>query len=115
MNDQRHSFSEWVKSGSENIPPDIREGIHGRFEFHSTKAIVCGVLLLLFVMLSKRIWTALIKKSRVAPIKWTFKERAYLVCGVATVALSLLMMIIVAANMQGAIAPLSTYLLGLMQ
>jgi hypothetical protein len=101
------AFNTWVQSGSTNIPSLIQRKIHERMAFHTTRAIVCGVLLVVFVALSTRIWSTLIKKSRVRESKWGLKERALLVTGAVTIAFSLLLMVIVVANMQGAFAPIT--------
>lgn len=77
----------------------------------TTKAIICGVLLMVFVALSACIWSTLIKQSQVRESKWRLKERALLVFGVVTITLSLLLMVIVVANIQGAFAPITLTLL----
>lgn len=105
------AFNTWVQSGSANIPSLIQSKIHERLAFHTTKAIVCGVLLVVFVAFSARIWSTLIKKSRVRESKWRLKERTLLISGIATITLSLLLMVIVVANMQGAFAPITLTLL----
>jgi uncharacterized protein YacL len=97
----------WIQSGSTNIPPLIQRKIQERIAFHTTKAIVCGVLLVISVVLSIWIWRTLIKKSRVRESKWGLEERALLVFGAVTIAFSLLLMVIVVANMQGAFAPIT--------
>jgi hypothetical protein len=104
-------FNTWVQSGSANIPSLIQSKIHERLAFHTTKAIVCGVLLVVFIAFSTRIWSTLIKKSQVRKSKWRLKERVLLVSGIATIMLSLLLMVIVVANMQGAFAPITLTLL----
>jgi heme/copper-type cytochrome/quinol oxidase subunit 2 len=105
------AFNTWVESGSTNIPPIIQRKIDERIAFHTTKAIVSGILLVVFVVLSTCIWSTLIKRSRVREAQWRLKERTLLVSGVATVTLSLLLMVIVVANMQGAFAPITLTLL----
>jgi hypothetical protein len=110
--DKRYqAFNTWVQSGSTNIPSIVQTKIHERTAFHTTKAMVCGILLVVFVVLSTRIWSTLVKRSRVREAKWRLKESALLVSGVATVTLSLLLMVMVVANMQGAFAPITLTLL----
>jgi hypothetical protein len=105
------SFNTWVQSDSANIPPLVQRKIDERMAFHTTRIIIAGILLIVFVVLSTGIWGALIKRSRVREATWRLQEIALLVTGVATVALSLLLMVIVMANMQGAIAPITMTLL----
>ncbi|KPV59645.1 hypothetical protein QJ48_10005 [Paenibacillus sp. A3] len=110
----RYAFIEWIKSGNENIPSILKQQINERIEFHTTKAIVCGVLFIIFVALSRFLWNALIKRTKEIDSKWRYKENAYFIFGIATVVLSLLLMVIVVANMQGAFAPLAAFLGGLL-
>jgi hypothetical protein len=111
MNKLYQAFNTWVQSGSTSIPPLIQRKIDERIAFHTTKALVCGILLVLFVALGVHIWSTLIKRSREREAKWRLKESALLVSGVATVTFSLLLMVIVVANMQGAFAPITLTLL----
>lgn len=110
-----HIFSEWIKLGDANIPPIIKQQINECARFHTIKAIYSGILFIIFVTLSIIIWTILIKKAKVNDSKWTFKEKTYFVFGNVTVVISLLMMVIVVANIQGAFAPLTAFLVGFLQ
>ncbi|NOV04789.1 hypothetical protein [Paenibacillus planticolens] len=109
----RYAFNEWIKSGHANIPTIIQQKIHERIEFHTTKAMVCGVLLIIFVALGISLWNALIKRTTEMDSKWRYTEKAYFVFGTATVGLSLLLMVMVVANIQGAFTPLTAFLVGL--
>ena len=101
------AFNAWVQSGSTNIPSLIQGKIDERLAWQRPKAIVSGVLLIVFVALSTDIWSILIKTSRAGESKWGLKERVLLVSGTVAITLSLLLMVIVVANMQGAIAPIT--------
>lgn len=113
MNELRHTISEWIVSGSEKMPPVLVEHIYEKERFLATKAMICGVLLIIFVLLSKVIWTTLIKRTRVGP-KWRLKEKVYFVLGITTVCCSLLMMVIVIACTQGSLAPITLYVTSLL-
>ncbi|WP_330484380.1 hypothetical protein [Tumidithrix elongata] len=106
-----HAYNDWIQSGSSTLPTLIEQHIHRRVIFHTTKAIVCGILIIVFTALSIPLWRTLIKKPNASETKWRLKEKTFFVAGIATVALSLLMMIIVVANLQGAIAPIALTLL----
>jgi len=106
------TFNQWINSGNETIPSILQEQLNAGVKFHTTKAMVCGILLTIFVVLSIILWTRLIKRTKVNDSKWGFKEKAYFVFGIATVNLSLLMIVMVMANMQGALAPLNAFLSG---
>jgi cytochrome bd-type quinol oxidase subunit 2 len=114
MDQLRHTFSEWIKSGNEKIPPILEKQINKYESFHTPKAIYCGILLIIFVVLSIILWTTLIKRSREKDLKWRLKEIAYFIFGIATVSFSLLMMVVVVANLQGAFAPLTSFLVHLL-
>jgi energy-coupling factor transporter transmembrane protein EcfT len=101
------AFNTWLQSGSTHIPSLIQSKIDERLAWQRPKAIVSGVLLVVFVALSTCLCRTLLKKSRVRESTWGLKERALLVCGAATITLSLLLMVIVIANMQGAFAPIT--------
>jgi hypothetical protein len=111
MDRLHQAFNAWIQSGSPSIPSIVQRKAHERIAFHTTRAAVGGILLVVFVVLSTRIWSTLVKRSRVREAKWRLQERALLIAGVATVTLSLLLMVIVVANMQGAFAPLTLTLL----
>lgn len=105
------AFNTWVQSGSITIPPVVQTKIQERIALHTTSAIVYGILLVVFVVLDAPIWRTLIKRSRVREARWRLQERALLASGVAAVALSLLLMVMVVVNLQGAIAPITLTLL----
>lgn len=109
-----HEFSQWVKTGNTNIPPIIKNQINEVAKFHTTKAIYSGILLVIFVAVSIILWNMLIKKSKAENSKWRLKEIAYFIFGICTVAISLLMLVVVVANIQGALAPLTALLVGLL-
>ncbi len=111
MGQLRQAFNTWLQSGNTDIPSIIQGKINERIAFHTTKAIVCGILLILFVVLSKFIWNTLIKRFRVREAKWRLKESALLASGVGMVTVSLLMMVIVVANTQSAFGPITLTLL----
>jgi len=105
------AFNTWLQSGSPSIPPLIQQRIQERIALHTTRVIVGGILLVAFAVLSKSIWSALIKRSRAREQKWTLKEGSLLVCGVASVTLSLLLMVIVEVNLRWAFAQITVTLL----
>lgn len=109
----RDAFIEWIRSGNANTPLIFKQPIEERIKFHTTKAMICGVLLIPLVVLSKRIWNTLINRTKAVGPKWKGKDYSYFIIGNVTVVFSLLLIIIVAANLQGAFAPLAAFLVGL--
>ncbi|PZO46346.1 MAG: hypothetical protein DCF15_20420 [Phormidesmis priestleyi] len=108
-----HVYNDWIQSGSKTPPTLIKQHIHRRVVFHTTKAIICSTLTIVFMGLSLHLWSTLIRRRKASKTIWKLKEKTFLVTGMATVAFSLLMTIAVVANLQGAVAPITlTLLLG---
>lgn len=106
------ALNEWVQSGDKNVPPILKQKVKARISWQRPKAIICGILLVLCVVASVQIWRYLIKVRSPPKIKWSIKEIFILIVGIGSVALSLLLIIMLVANTQGAIAPLVISLLG---
>ena len=106
------ALNEWIQSGNGNVPPVLEQKVQERIAWQRPKAIICGMLLVVFVVLSVRLWSALIRATRANEPKWQLKENTFFVAGIVTVAFSLLMMVMVVANMQAAIAPITITVLG---
>jgi hypothetical protein len=104
------AFNIWLQSGSTHIPSLIQSKIDERLAWQRPKAIISGVLLVVSRALSTGLWRTLLKKSQGRESTWGLKERALLVFGAATITFSLLLVVIVVANMQGAFAPLTVML-----
>ncbi|QHT63240.1 hypothetical protein GXP70_26950 [Paenibacillus lycopersici] len=109
----KNAVNDWVQSGHSALPPILQERIDSRIEFHTTKAIGSGLLLILSAGLSLYLWRALVRRANSNDSTWGLKEKAYFTLGHATVALSLLMVVIVAANIQGALAPMTIFIVNL--
>jgi hypothetical protein len=105
------AFNTWLQSDSQSMPSLIQQRIQERIALHTTRVIVCGILLLAFTVLSKGIWSTLIKRSRAREPRWTLKERSLLVCGVASVTLSLVLMVLAEVNLRWAFAQITVTLL----
>jgi hypothetical protein len=90
------SFNTWLQSGSTTMPSLVQSKLDERIAFNTIVVIVSSILLVVCVALSTFIWSTLIKRSRVREAKWRLQERAFVVSGVATVALSLLMLVVFA-------------------
>lgn len=105
---QRHqAFKAWLQSESTQMPPLIQRKIDDRLAWQRPKAIICGLLLIAFMVLSTRIWHTLIRRSRQPQARWEPKEFVLLSAGVTTVNACLLLMLMVIGNTQGSISPLS--------
>ena len=105
--DVQGSVYAWLESGSTDTPADLQAQIDERLSWQRPKAIVCGVLLVVFVFLSFLIWRALIRRSRDRTARRCFPGVGLFVLGVITVLASLLLMLMVMGNTQGTLAPIS--------
>jgi uncharacterized membrane protein len=110
-NRQLHqAFNDWVVSGKSTPPALVQQRIHHRRVFHTVRVLVSGVLLIVFTALSVRIWKTLIARRNTTETKWTLKEVLWLIAGIVTVTLALLMIITFMANLQSAIVPIANTL-----
>ncbi len=101
------SFNGWLQSGSPRMPSFVQRKIDDRLAWQRPKAIISGLFLVAFVLMSAQIWRSLIRKSAVREGEWNLKERALLLSGVVAVVICLLPMVMVLGNAQGSIAPIS--------
>lgn len=115
--DLHRTFSNWIKSSEGAIPAPILVEINNRVNFHTAKAFKSFALLIFFVCLSRNRWQKMIKNAK--DIKLGFKDHKWGIVdfinfgvGNLAIAISLLLMIIVEANIQGAFAPLTAFLVG---
>ena len=94
----------WLRSGSAEISPMLRQAIDDRLAWQRPKAIICAVLLVAFVTLSVYLWRALLRRSAAGePLR---KRRPMLGAGVLSAVACLPLMLMVIGNAEGAIAPL---------
>jgi cytochrome bd-type quinol oxidase subunit 2 len=105
------SFNTWLQSGSTQVPSLIQSKISDRLGWQQPKAIICSVLLVIFVVVSIHIWGTLIRQSKVRQMKRKLQEKSLLFSGVVVVAVCLLLMLMVIGNTQGTLAPMSLTML----
>jgi hypothetical protein len=101
------AFNTWLQSGSTTIPSLVQSKIDERIAFNTIIVIVSSILLVVCVALSTLIWSTLIKRSRRREATWRLQESSLLVSGVATVAFSLLMLVVFEKYLQGALYPIT--------
>jgi len=110
--DAEKALNNWVQSGDSTIPPILKQKAQERINWQRPKAIICGILLVVFVLISMQLWRYIIKARTTSETKWSKKEVMIFVGGIVSVAITLLLVIMFVANLQGAIAPLTISLLG---
>lgn len=106
------ALNNWIGSGSNVFPPVLKEKVQDRINWQRPKAIICGILLAIFVVVTVRIWVYLIKKSRNNELSWTYIDRTLMFAGGGTFMCCLLLVVMVVANAQGAIGPITISLIG---
>lgn len=100
------SFNTWLQSGHLEIPDLIQSKIDNRLAWQRPKAIICSILLVMFMILNARVWQTLIRRSHLRDAKWSLKERALFVSGLATSLSCPLLMLMVVANAEASFAPI---------
>jgi hypothetical protein len=101
------AYNTWLQSSDTHMPSLVQRAIDERLAWQQPKAIICGVLLIVFVVLSGRIWRTLIRNSRGPHARRMGRRRALLPTGVLTVVASLVLMLMVMGNTQASVAPVS--------
>lgn len=97
----------WLRSGGAAVPATVQARVDERLSWQRPKAVVCVVLLALFVLLAHRVWRRLIASSRVAGARWNARRLGLLTVGLFTGGMSVLLMLMVMGNVQASIAPLA--------
>jgi prolipoprotein diacylglyceryltransferase len=97
----------WLRSGSAEVPPLLQDKIDERLSWQRPKAIVCSLLLIVFVVLCIRIWSRLIARASRRGTQRTLKDRAATASGGIAVACTLALGVMAVANTQAAIAPMT--------
>lgn len=111
------TFDNWIESSDTSIPSTIKSEIENRVNFHTNKAFKSFALLILFILFSIKTWKNIIKRSKTINaslrfIHWNLRDKVSLAIGNVSLALTLLLLIMVIANIQGAFAPLTAFLVG---
>lgn len=96
------AFSEWWRTGAAPLTGGMEEVVKFWQIFHVAKAAVAAILLVLLTMTGAQVWKAYAQATTRA------RRFGYAVIGVAGAPLTLLVLIILLANVQGSIAPLSS-------
>lgn len=100
------AFAGWLRSADAAAPTAVQAAIDDRLSWQRPKAIVCAVLLAVFVVLCAWIWRTLIRWSRTRRLT-RLGDLAMLGAGVLTVFACVLLMVMVIGNVQGSIAPIA--------
>ena len=103
----QQAFAVWLDSGGAQAPPLVQAAIDDRLSWQRPKAIICSLLLVVFLLLCARVWRTLIRRTRAPDARWRLAETVLLLVGVLTVGICLLLMLMVMGNTQGSIAPIS--------
>ncbi|MBI5963475.1 MAG: hypothetical protein HY863_08390 [Chloroflexi bacterium] len=101
----------WARSGSAYIPSILQNEVRDRLSWQQPKAIICSILLVIFAVLTARIWKKLIEISRSSAARWGLAEKALIAIGMLAVPVTLLLMIMALANTQASFAPIMLTLL----
>ena len=105
----RRSFNQWLMSGTPAPPRLVASVVHHRVLFQATKAGVCAVVFIVLALLCVWLWRASVRWSNRGDLATAGPGRlvrgATISAGMLTAGLALLMLVVVVANLQGALAP----------
>jgi hypothetical protein len=85
----------------------LQQAIDDRLAWQRPKAVICIVLLVAFVMTTAFLWRTLIRRSTTGEPVRKLGRRLMLGAGVLSAAASVLLMLMVIGNTEGALAPLT--------
>jgi len=98
------AFTRYWSSGDRAFPPDLERLVDYWTRYHVAKAVIAALLLTVLVILGRRLWAALLGAARLTP-----GRGAVLASSLALVAvLSVGSVMLVVANIQGAVAPFAS-------
>ncbi|MFB8274128.1 hypothetical protein [Nocardia colli] len=102
----RVAFVEYWSAGARDFPPSLARVVDYWFRYHVAKAVIAAVLLIVLVALGVRLWKAFLRADRGGA-----SGRAVLgiTSGLTTIA-ALGSIVLVMANIQGAVAPFASLL-----
>jgi uncharacterized protein YacL len=101
------TFNTWVRSGRPTVPAAIQSEVNARLSWQRPKAIVCSILLVGAIGMSAFLWKSVIKRSRRKRTNLGVQGAALLAFGIAGVFISLLLVVMVLANTQASLAPVT--------
>jgi len=102
----RTTFIEYWNSGRRAYPPDLARLLDYWTRYHIAKAAIAALLLAVLVILAARLWRALLSAARLTPVRGA----ALALSGALAALLAVGSMVLVVANIQGAVTPLSSAL-----
>jgi hypothetical protein len=100
----RTAFVEYWGSGNRNYPPGLERLVDYWIRYHVAKAVIAALLLTVLVVLGVRLWRALLGADRLPP----WRGAALASSGVLVTVLAVFSVVLVVANIQGAVAPFAS-------
>jgi hypothetical protein len=100
----QQSFADWIQSEKRPMPGYIRHIVDQRLEWQLPKAIICSLLLVLFLYISKRVWGLLLDSSGPENKRSRY---FYFASGFLLSLITTLLSAMAIANTQGSLAPVA--------
>jgi hypothetical protein len=100
----RTAFVEYWGSGNRNYPPGLERLVDYWIRYHVAKAVIAALLLTVLVVLGVRLWRALPDAGRLA----AWRGAALASSGALVTVLAVFSVVLVVANIQGAVAPFTS-------
>ncbi|MEV6554509.1 hypothetical protein AB0M22_02225 [Nocardia sp. NPDC051756] len=102
----RVAFVEYWSAGTRDFPPSLARVVDYWFRYHVAKAVIAAVLLIVLVALGVRLWQAFLRAERLG----VGRRAALGVTGGLVTMAALGSIVLVMANIQGAVAPFASLL-----
>ncbi|MBK6764009.1 MAG: hypothetical protein IPG68_12390 [Micrococcales bacterium] len=100
------ALTRWMRSGSADVPPVIQDAVDARLAWQEPKAVIAGVLLLVFVAASVAVWRSVFTRSRAG-----HRVAGRVLLGSASACACFVLILMVMGNTQASYAPITMTLL----
>ncbi|MBP2705884.1 hypothetical protein JOL79_18925 [Microbispora sp. RL4-1S] len=102
----REAFVDYWSSGNRDFSPGLERVVDYWFRYHVAKGAIAAILLIVLVVLGVLFWTAFLRDSGLRP----GRRAALASAGVLVTVLAVFSLVVVMANVQGAVAPFASLL-----
>ncbi|GAA2214775.1 hypothetical protein GCM10009850_102410 [Nonomuraea monospora] len=100
------AFVEYWRSGNRDLPPSLNRVVDYWSRYHVAKAVIAAILLIVLVALGVLLWKAFLRSGALGAVR----RAALASTGVLVTIPALFSLLVVVANVQGAVAPFASLL-----
>lgn len=106
------ALTAWIQSPDNTLPPVLEQKAQDRISWQRPKAIICGILFIASLIGSWYVWSYLLSVAQIENKLSGAKQKILIAVGVMGAFVSMLLIVMTLANMQGSIAPVAISVLG---